>query len=175
MLVCSRFVFRHRGGGARFTLRVYRGMTASARQHSQASTTFAEASRPLVIWRQPTGNCRATASSFTNSEEPVRGGGRNAQATSCARAHFWMFPPANRLRASPVTTGSAAIIQRIRERSRFAATHSPPLCCALQQKNSTHLCTSCGRKVFLVEAVGKLNRNQSLGSAHHPWCPVRDI
>ena len=97
LLVCSRSAFVTAEAPP-----AYPRMTASARQHSQASTTFAEASRQFVIRRQPTGNRRATASSFAYSEKQARGGGRNARATSRACAHVWKFPPVDRLRASPV-------------------------------------------------------------------------
>jgi len=50
----------------------------------------------------------------------VGGGGRNARATSRARARFLDDPPAIHPRESPVAAGSAAIIRQAQEVSRFA-------------------------------------------------------
>jgi hypothetical protein len=53
-------------------------------------------------------------------QQRVRWGGRNARATSRARARFLECPPAIHPRESPVAAGTAAIIRQAQELSRFA-------------------------------------------------------
>ena len=103
------------------------------------SATFAEAGRQFVILRSRTRNRCGGQQPCLAPKSKVRGGGRNARATSRARARFWMFPPAIRSRESPAAAGSAAIIRQSQELSRFAEptliqfvaprkTKSSPLC-----------------------------------------------
>jgi hypothetical protein len=95
-------------------------MTASARQRSQASAAFAEASYRSAIVRSRIRN-RCDDQQSTMLRRARRGGGRNARATSRAVRVSGSLPPAIHSRELPAAAGSAAIIQQSQELSRFAA------------------------------------------------------
>ena len=58
-----------------------------------------------------------------------------------------------------LAAGSAAIIQRDQELSRFRCTHSPPVLAPPQPKKLPYLCRTCGRCAFPVEPRGNLSPN----------------
>jgi len=96
------------------------GMTASARQRSLRSATFAEAQllvRDLAITNLATAAEASNPILFRRSR--CRGGGRNARATSRASA-FLEFPPVIHPRESPAAAGSAAIIRQVQDSHVFA-------------------------------------------------------
>ena len=95
-------------------------MTASARQRSQASAAFAEASCRLAIVRWRIRN-PAVASGPSLAPKSKQGEeDATARATSRAERVSGSFPPAIHFRELPPAANSAAIIRPSQELSRFA-------------------------------------------------------
>jgi len=93
----------------------------------QRSAALAKAGCRFVIVRSRTCNrcgvqrsCPAPCSKEQGAKSGMGEEGRNARATSRAHARFPVCPPAIHPRESPVSAGSAAIIRRAQELSRFA-------------------------------------------------------
>ena len=134
------------------------------RRHDRFSPTAPASGRHFCRSQLPARHLETTSRQPSRGQQfrPLQRAGREEAATPgqpAALARVAGCSPGDRLRA---VTGYRWLCRNHaanQERSRFAATHSPILCCALQHKNSAHLCTSCGRTVFLVEAVGKVNNN----------------
>jgi len=101
-------------------------------------------------------------STLSSSEElkSRTGGGRNARATRVrAGARNSGIPQRLTLMNRQLAAGSAAIIQRDQELSRFRCTHSPPHPTPPQPKKLPSLCRTCGRCAFPVDARGNLRTN----------------
>jgi hypothetical protein len=93
------------------------------------SATAAAASGPL--------SCPLLPAPKSKEQRADGGGGRNARATSRARARFLDCPPAIHPRESPTAAGSTAIIRQAQETSRFA---EPTLSQIVAPRNTKNSC-----------------------------------
>lgn len=116
------------------------------------------------ILRSRTCDCRGGQRPFparccllprANCAKQGGGGGRNARATSRARARFLECPPAIHPRESPVAAGSAAIIRQAQELSRFA---EPTLSQFGAPRNTKNL-QPCAETVEEVSSLWKPEEN----------------
>ena len=121
----------------------------------QRSAAFAKAGCRFVIVRSRTCNRCGVQRPCPAPKSRMGEEGRNARATSRAHARFLVCPPAIHPRESPVAAGSAAIIWRAQELSRFA---EPTLRQIVAPRNTKKLCR-CAEAVEDETSLWKAEEN----------------